>query len=358
MPQLVAQNIKDGAVTKEKIPAAAGIEESKLGLNYATHSPANDPTTDEKSALAGEGTPSGSNKFTTKSYVDSIAAGVRDPKDACRLASTGNIATLSGLLTVDGKTCVAGDRVLVRLQTASQDNGIYVAAAGAWSRSPDADVSAEVTSGMSALITDGDTLSGTGWVLTTPDPITLGTTPLTLVQTKAPDSILAGAGMTRTGNTMDVIAGDTSITVGADSLAVNPAANGGLEVSSGLKVKAGNGIEVVAGGTQVKAVSTGGIDSAAGGVSVKLPALSGLVTAAAGLTVQGAEDETVSGSRNSMTLSYAPIASWALEVFYCTALCRRVVAAPGALEYTWSGTTVTLGFTAADTEWLYARYLY
>lgn len=358
MPQLVTQNIKDGAITKEKIPAAAGVEESKLALNYATHTAANDPTTDQKAALAGEGTPSGTNKYVTKSYADSLAAGIRDPKDACRLASTGNIAVLSGLLTVDGKVCVAGDRVLVRLQTASENNGIYVVAAGAWSRSTDADVSAEVTSGMSALITDGDTLAGTGWVITTLDPIVLGTTPLTLVQTKAPDSILAGAGMTRTGNSMDVITADTSITVNADSIQVGIATDGGLEVASGLKVKAGSGIEVVAGGTQVKAVATGGISSAAGGVSVLLPALSGLVTAAGGLTVQGAEDETTAGARTSMTLSHAPIASWALEVFYCTARCRRVAVAPGVMEYTWSGTTVTLGFTAADTEWLYAKYLY
>jgi hypothetical protein len=55
-------------------------------------------------------------------------------KATCRVAST-NITTLSGLLTIDGIVLVANDRVLVKDQTASQNNGIYIASAGAWVRS-------------------------------------------------------------------------------------------------------------------------------------------------------------------------------------------------------------------------------
>jgi hypothetical protein len=47
-------------------------------------------------------------------------------KATCRVASTANITTLSGLLTIDGIVLVANDRVLVKDQTASQNNGIYM----------------------------------------------------------------------------------------------------------------------------------------------------------------------------------------------------------------------------------------
>lgn len=52
-----------------------------------------------------------------------------------RVATTTNLAALSGLLTVDGITVVAGDLVLVKNQTTGTQNGVYVAASSAWSRS-------------------------------------------------------------------------------------------------------------------------------------------------------------------------------------------------------------------------------
>lgn len=51
----------------------------------------------------------------------------RSWKDPVRVASTANIATLSGLLTIDGITLVAGDRVLLKDQTTASQNGIYTA---------------------------------------------------------------------------------------------------------------------------------------------------------------------------------------------------------------------------------------
>ena len=57
-------------------------------------------------------------------------------KKRCRLATTANI-TLSGLQTIDGITTVANDRILVKDQTTPSENGIYVAASGAWTRATD-----------------------------------------------------------------------------------------------------------------------------------------------------------------------------------------------------------------------------
>lgn len=132
-------------------------------------------------------TPSNANDFATVSFVQAIAAGLRDPKDACRAASTANLALTGGAsLTIDGVTMANGDRVLLKNQTAGAENGIYtvsgIGTAYALTRSTDADTSAEVTSGMSAMITNGTANALTTWLLTTNDPIVLGTTALVFGQ--------------------------------------------------------------------------------------------------------------------------------------------------------------------------------
>lgn len=107
-----------------------------------------------------------------------------DVKASVRAISTSNI-TLSGAQTIDGVSVVAGNRVLVAGQTTGANNGIYVAASGAWTRSTDADVSAEVTAGMFTFVEEGTLYQDTGWVLVTNDAITLGTTELVFTQFSA-----------------------------------------------------------------------------------------------------------------------------------------------------------------------------
>jgi phage-related tail fiber protein len=116
-------------------------------------------------------------------------------KDTVRAATTANIV-LSGTLTVDGVALAAGDRILVKDQTQTSDNGIYVVASGAWTRAVDANTSALVSSQMSVRVAEGTVnggsytvhqgriygTAGKEWILVTPDPITLGTTALTFVQ--------------------------------------------------------------------------------------------------------------------------------------------------------------------------------
>lgn len=58
------------------------------------------------------------------------------PDTAVKLATTGNIA-LTGVVLVDGVNTTTGDRILVGAQTDPIQNGIYVAAAGAWTRAAD-----------------------------------------------------------------------------------------------------------------------------------------------------------------------------------------------------------------------------
>ncbi|UZE02161.1 phage tail-collar fiber domain-containing protein [Pseudomonas mediterranea] len=101
-----------------------------------------------------------------------------DNKQSVRAATTANIA-LTGLQTIDGVSLLAGDRVLVKNQTASKDNGIYIVGVAAWQRAPDADSSAEVTSALLLSVEQGATLADTRWQLITDGTIILGTTPLT-----------------------------------------------------------------------------------------------------------------------------------------------------------------------------------
>lgn len=153
----------------------------------------------------------------TKAYCDALKQGL-DVKDSVRVATTANI-TLSATQTIDGVAVIAGDRVLVKNQTTGSENGIYVVAAGAWGRSTDANTSAKVTAGMFTFVEDGTTNADSGWVLTTNEPTTLNTTALTFSQFSGAGQITAGAGLTKTGNTLDVgSTGGGSLTINADSI--------------------------------------------------------------------------------------------------------------------------------------------
>lgn len=80
-------------------------------------------------------------------------------KQEVRVAATSNVASLSGLLTIDGVTLVAGDRVLLTGQTSAAANGIYVAAAGAWARATDANTTSKIT-GAVVSVAEGTTAGG------------------------------------------------------------------------------------------------------------------------------------------------------------------------------------------------------
>ena len=164
------------------------------------------------SSITGLSAPSANSDAANKEYVDSVATGL-DVKASVRAATTSNIV-LSGAQTIDGVAVIAGDRVLVKNQTTASQNGIYVAAAGAWSRSADADQDAEVTAGMFTFVEEGTANADTGWVLSTDNPIVVGTTNLTFVQFSSAGVVLAGNGLQKIGNTISVLPKDE--TIGAD----------------------------------------------------------------------------------------------------------------------------------------------
>jgi hypothetical protein len=110
-------------------------------------------------------------------------------KEPCLVATTGNI-TLSNPQTIDGVSVVAGNRVLVKDQATDTQNGIYVAASGAWARATDFDAVAEVVGGTQVLVTSGTLNAGSAWriagALTT---ITPGATSIVFERAVDSDSV-------------------------------------------------------------------------------------------------------------------------------------------------------------------------
>lgn len=106
---------------------------------------------------------------------------LQDWKQSVRAATTANI-TLSGLQTVDGVSLAESNRVLVKDQTAGEENGLYNATSGAWVRTFDANRNDEVTPGMRVPVEEGTAAAGEDFRLTTTGAIVLGTTPLAFAQ--------------------------------------------------------------------------------------------------------------------------------------------------------------------------------
>src|SRR5215475_5520919 len=135
-----------GAITAEQTFGAASANGAAATIARSDHTHGN-PTHDNaahaaiaRSALAiptvdvswggfkitNLGTPTAATDASTKGYVDAAISGLAW-KDTCRIASTANVA-LTGLVAIDGVTPSAGDRVLLKNQTAGAENGIWVAA--------------------------------------------------------------------------------------------------------------------------------------------------------------------------------------------------------------------------------------
>lgn len=197
------------------------------------------------------GTTTNATDAATKAYVDSVAQGL-DVKSSVHVATTANLASLSGLLTIDGHTLQAGERVLVKNQTTGSQNGIYVADSSSWTRADDFDGTPAVTTGAFAFVEYGTTQGATGWVLTTTGAITIGTTALTFTQFSGGGTFTAGDGIALTGNEFDVKYDNSTI---------------GLDGSNQLEVK-DNGI------TSAK-MAASSVDLASDTVTGTLPAGNG-----------------------------------------------------------------------------------
>lgn len=157
----------------------------------------------------------------TKAQLDAQARGLQW-KVSCRAATTTN-TTLSGTQTIDGVALSAGHRVLVKDQSTGATNGIYVVAAGAWTRAVDADESTEVTASMAVGVEQGTVNGDKVFVLATDGPITIGTTSLSFTAIGGSGvSYTAGNGLNLSGSAFAVVAGSGIIADGT-STRIDPA---------------------------------------------------------------------------------------------------------------------------------------
>lgn len=220
-----ASNITDfnAAVQANRLDQMA-VPTTALNLNSQKITNLADPTNPQDAA--------------TKNYVDNAIAGL-DWKNSVRAATTANI-TLSGTQTIDGIALVAGDRILVKNQTTAAQNGIYMVSSSSWSRATDADSWAELV-GAAVFVEQGSVNADTAWVCTVDSGGTLGTTPVTWTQFNGIADLVAGNGLSKTGNQVDVNVDNQSIEIVSDTVQAKLDTAGSISKSaSGLKVNVDN----------------------------------------------------------------------------------------------------------------------
>jgi len=182
--------------------------------------------------ITGLAEPVAAQDAATKNYVDLTIQGL-DPKASVKAASTANIAALSGTMTIDGVALVAGDRVLVKDQTSQSANGVYIVAPSTWSRAADLSTWDEHVAAY-LFVEQGTINADVGYLCTVDAAGSLGTTSITFVQFNGAGQIVAGNGLIKTGNTLEVGAGSgvvvTATTVGltGQGLAFHNLATNGL----------------------------------------------------------------------------------------------------------------------------------
>jgi hypothetical protein len=157
------------------------------------------------------GTPTDATDAATKAYVDSVTEGLHIHESVVA-ATTVNVNLANALEngdTLDGITLATGNRILVKNQTTTSENGIYVVqASGQPTRATDFDTAQEVDSGDFVFVYSGTANASTGWVQTN-KPATIGTDPIVFTQFSGAGTYLAGNGLTLTGNSFSINTGVT-----------------------------------------------------------------------------------------------------------------------------------------------------
>jgi hypothetical protein len=189
--------------------------------------------------------PTSDDHAARKQYVDGVAQGL-NLKNSCVVASNNNIdlASATDPNPIDGYTVSDGERVLLKAQSDATENGIYVANTATdpttWTRSTDFDDDNEVTNGSFTFVDSGTNNGSTSWIVTSADPIAVGTDVIEFSQFASAGEITAGDGLTKNGQTLNIepanFAGTFLSDDGSDNLTV--------DIGRGLENDGSNNIRV------------------------------------------------------------------------------------------------------------------
>ena len=292
-------------------------------------------------------TPISGSHATTKDYVDQAIAGL-SWKNSVLVTTTANI-TLSGLQTIDGIAVVAGNRVLVKNQSTQSQNGVYVVAAGAWTRAADFDAVSPVDEVNSAavFVRSGTTQADTAWTQTA-SIVTIGSDAMVFAQFAGSNLFIAGTGLTMTGNSFDVnTASAGRIVVNTDNIDLALVTNSGTGTFQKLTTDA---YGRVSGTTPVVAADITPLVNATY-VAKAGDTMTGLLTLSSGLTASSSitsiDDININGSNFKVNTITKSTALYAYDVQRSGSIVGGIKVDGSALFTTVNATTLIGSLTGA-----------
>jgi hypothetical protein len=190
--------------------------------------------------ITGLGAPSASTDAATKGYVDNALEGLK-PKAAVRVASTANVVIASALEagdSIDGVVLVAGDRVLLKNQSDSEENGIYIASAtGAASRSTDFDSLSPIDEINGALVAVQEGTANAGKIFVQTGVVAvLDTDPINFVFFNSVAGLTGDDGITVSGSSISVDHDGEGLAFSAGQLVLELDGSTLSKSASGLKL--------------------------------------------------------------------------------------------------------------------------
>ena len=203
--------------------ADATAQRTTLGLGTIATQNANNVALTGGS-ITGLGDPSASSEAATKNYVDNLVTGLRT-RVIARVASTANVVIASALENgdvLDGVTLATGNRVLLKNQTTTSENGIYiVVATGGASRDPEFDIISEIA-GQLILVSEGSTHADDLFLCTTDTSATLGSSAITYTQVfPSSGGTVTSVAVADSGSSEFTVTGSPITSSGTISLAIN-----------------------------------------------------------------------------------------------------------------------------------------
>jgi hypothetical protein len=223
------ETLTNKTLTSPVINTPTGITKSDVGLaNVDNTTDLNKPVStatqtalDLKAPIASPtftgtvtlpGAPTSDLHAATKAYVDASTSGL-NVHDSVKAATTEHVNINNGVEAgdvIDGVTLAHNDRILIKNQNTTADNGIYIVQPnGAATRATDYDAAGEVDAGDFIFVENGTVNSKTGWIQTNAIT-TLGTDPIVFTQFSGAGTYLAGNGLTLTGNSFSINTGTTA----------------------------------------------------------------------------------------------------------------------------------------------------